>query len=158
MPADPRALKHRDALIEKIMQQYDEGAGGPVLPVVAIEDFFEFNWDEYSLAPNMVDSGRPALSECYRVLREIKARPQVQDVLVAIHETPEADDPEDSEIWPDSDTIYVLTSASREEVASWASPLRPDDIGDKWSCNTGQKPKAAPELQRNMKVYAIWWD
>lgn len=140
------------------MAQYDDGAGGEVLPVVRLEDFFESNWDEYSLAPNMAKSGRPALQDCYRILREIRDRPEVQDVFVAIHETPYADEPLDFEIWPDSDTVYVLSSASREQVAIWAAPLKPDNIGDNWSCSTGKKPKAAPDLLPGIKVYVLWWD
>src|SRR5207247_1928777 len=122
------ALAKRNKLIAKIVAQYDAGAGAEVLPVVSLEDFFDGNWDEHSLAPNMVGYGRPPLRECYDILREIRGRPEVQDVLVAIHESPDADDPEDFEIWPDSDTVYVLTSATRENVAQWAGRLKPDDV------------------------------
>ena len=155
---DPIALERRNALIGKIMAQYDDDAGDVVLPVVQLDDFFEGNWDENALAPNMVGYGRPALQECYRILREIRGQPEVQDVLVAIHETPYADEPLDFDIWPDSDTVYVLSSASRDQIATWASALKPDDIGDNWSCNTGKKPNAAPDLRPDMKVYALWWD
>jgi hypothetical protein len=155
---NPKAIEHRNALIAKILQQYDEGAGGNVSPVVSLEDFFESNWDEHSLAPNMAKQGRPPLQECYRMLRDIRSRRDVQDVLVAIHETPEADEELDFDIWPDSDTVYVLSSATRAEVAAWAAPLKPNEVNEKWSCGTGEKPKAAPELQPGMKVYALWWD
>lgn len=158
MADDRQALERRNILIDKIMAQYDDGAGGAVLPVVSLEDFFESNWHDYSFAPNRVGYGRPPLQECYRILREIRSRPDVQEVLIAIHETPYADDREDFDIWPDSDTVYVLSSASRDQIAAWAAPLKPDDIGDDWSCNTGVKPKAAPDLRPGMKVHALWWD
>lgn len=158
MTIDPISLERRNSLIHKILAQYDDGAGGEVLPVVPLEDFFEANWDEHSLAPNMAGYGRPSLRECYRILRDVRDRPEVQDVLVAIHETPYADEPLDLEIWPDSDTVYVLSSASRDQVAAWVSSLKPDDIGDGWSCNTGKKPMAAPDPLPGMKVYALWWD
>jgi hypothetical protein len=152
------ALKKRNNLIAAIMAQYDAGADGQVMPVVPLDDFFDGNWDEHSLAPNMVGYGRPPLQECYRILREIRDRPDVQDVLVAIHETPYADDAEDVDIWPDSDTVYIVTTCSREEVARWAAPLKPDDIGNDWFCNTGKKPPAAPDLEPGSKVFALWWD
>ena len=158
MAGDKHALRRRNALIDKIMKQYDDDAGGPVLPVVKLEDFFESNWDEHSLAPNRVDSGRPPLQECYRILLEIRERPDVQDVLIAIHETPDAGEPLDFDIWPSSDTVYVLSSAPKDQVASWVAPLKPDDIGDTWSCNTGKKPNAAPDPAPGMNVYAVWWD
>jgi hypothetical protein len=152
------ALQHRNTVIAKIMAQYDLDSDSAVLPVVSIEDFFEHNWDENSLAPNIAGDGRPPLSECYRILREIKQRPNVQDVLVAIHECPFADEPEDEDIWPDSDTVYIITSATDEEVAEWAAPLMPTEIGDKWSCNTGKRPCAAPEVQPGMHLAVLWWD
>lgn len=158
MAVDANGLERRNALIAKIMAQYDDGADAEVMPVVALDDFFESNWDENSLAPNMVGYGRPPLDECYRILRNIRSHPDVQDVLVAIHETPFPDDPLDYDIWPDSDTVYVLSRATRDQIAAWAAPLKPDDIGDDWSCNTGKKPIAAPVLQPGMKVFALWWD
>jgi hypothetical protein len=41
MAQDPRALELRNAVIAKIMAQYDQGAGGEVFPVVTLEDYFE---------------------------------------------------------------------------------------------------------------------
>ena len=153
-----RALEHRNSVIAKIMAQYDAEPDTAVLPVVSIEDFFQHNWDEHSLAPNIAKSGRPPLPECYEILRAIKQRPDVQDVLVAIHECPFADEPEDADIWPDSDTVYILTCATDEEVAKWSARLMPTEIGSKWSCNTDKKPIAAPELQPGMRVAVLWWD
>ncbi len=157
-PSKPEGLEQRNALINKIMAQYDQITDSEVLPVVSLEDFFEGNWDEYSLAPNMVDYDRPPLIECYQILKDIRSKETVQDVLVAIHESPYADDPKDYKIWPDSDTVYVLTTASRNEVADWSAILKPDDIGDNWSCNTGKKPPAAPDLGPGVHVHALWWD
>lgn len=119
---------------------------------------FEQSWDEHSLAPNVVGYGRPPLEECYRLLRDIRSRGDVQDVLVAIHESPYAEDEEDFDIWPDSDTVYVLTSASEEEVAEWSAPLKATEIGNDWSCNTGKRPAAAPDPTHGMKVFTLWWD
>lgn len=152
------ALSARNRLIAKIMKQYSEGAGGDILPVVSLEDFFESNLDENSLAPNQANDGRPPLNDCYRTLREIRSRVDVQDVLVAIHESPEAEEPLDEDIWPSSVTVYVLSSASKDEVATWSLPLVPTEVGERWSCGTGKKPKDAPELLDGMHVYALWWD
>lgn len=152
------AITFRNTLIAKIMAQYTIDSDTAVLPVVSLEDFFEQNSDRYSLAPNVADYGRPPLAECFRILLDIRQRPDVQDVLVAIHECPFADDVEDVEIWPDSDTVYILTSASDQEVRDWAARLLPSEIGHGWSCNTGRKPAAAPDLQPGMHVAVLWWD
>lgn len=158
MAFTPESLAHRNRLIAKIMAQYAEDQQVNVLPVVSLEDFFKHNYDDASLAPNIAHAGRPALSECYSILQDIRAQPDVQDVLVAIYETPDADDEGDSDAWPYSETVYILTSAARDEVAAWVATLLPDDIGDTWSCGTGIKPNAAPELLPGVKVHAVWWD
>lgn len=155
---DQAQLDRRNATIRKILAQYDDDADPVVLPVVSLEDFFEGNWDEYSLAPNVVGHGRPPITECYRLFREIRDHPKVQEVLVGIHETPYPDDEEDFDIWPDSDTVYVLTSAKREEVESWVAPLQPTSVGDDWSCGSGKKPNAAPDVEPGRAVFAVWWD
>jgi hypothetical protein len=146
----------REDLIANIMTQYETEAGGDVPPVVGLEEFFDGNADQYSIAANLVGFGHPGLEEFCRILRGVKREPTVQDVLIAIHETPYPEDPEDAAIWPDSDTVYVLTSAPAEEVATWVRPLRVDDIGEGWM--GGIKPRAAPEPQPGMKVLALWWD
>ena len=151
-------MEKREKLIAKIMAQYDTDDRPEVLPVVGIDEFFDGNEDQYSIAPNIVGYGHPGLLEFRRVLNDIRSKPNVQDVLIAIHETPYADDPEDAEIWPDSDTVYVLTSATPEELASWASPLKFNEVGEDWSCRTGIKPSAAPNLESGMRVLTLWWD
>lgn len=146
----------RTALIEAIMAQYDAGAGDPVYPVVAIDAFFDGNEDSYSIAPNMVGYGHPGLEKFYGVLAEIRARENVQDVLVAILECPDRDDPEDADIWPSAECVYVLTSASASDVEHWAEPLKHSGVVEGWSGD--QKPPAAPDVDPEKKVLAITWD
>ncbi len=148
----------REELIAKIMAQYDADERPEVFPVVGVDEFFDGNEGQYSIAPNLVGSGHPGLLEFRRILAEIRSKSNVQDVLIAIHESPHADDPDDADIWPDSDTVYVLTSASPEELSSWAADLRFNEVGEGWSCRTGIKPFAAPELKPGMRVLTLWWD
>jgi hypothetical protein len=151
-----RNLQKRNSLIAKIVPQYDANDNAEVMPVVGVAEFFDGNADEYSIAPNIVGSGHPGLAEFQRVLSEIRDKPSVQDVLIAIHETPEADDPEDFDIWPDSDTVYVITSASPEELEQWAQPLKFSEVSEGWS--GGVKPAAAPPPEPGMRVLKLWWD
>jgi hypothetical protein len=148
----------REDLVAKIMAQYDADDRPEVLPVVGVNEFFDGNDDQYSIAPNIVGSGHPGLAEFHRILCDIRSKPNVQDVLIAIHESPYTDDPEDADIWPDSDTVYVLTSATPEQLAGWASALHCNEVGEGWSCGTGIRPSAAPELESGMRVLTLWWD
>ncbi|UBF28124.1 hypothetical protein K9N68_09685 [Kovacikia minuta CCNUW1] len=153
------ALEKRNRLIAKIMPQYDMVSDFAVLPVVPLDDFFDGNWDEWSFANRRAGHDIPPLQECYQILAKIRDRPDVQDVLIAIHESPEADEPLDDEIWPDSDTVYVLASFTEDEFVQMTKQLVPDDayLGT-WSCRTGIKPPLAPELKPGHHVFVLWWD
>lgn len=146
----------REVLIGKIMEQYDAGIIEPVYPVVGLEEFFDGNEDKYSIAPNEVGYGHPGLAEFHKVLSEIRRRPDVQDVLVAIHECPEADEPADADIWPSAESVYVLTSATVDDLRAWTAPLKPTNVGEGWS--GGERPPAAPKPKRGNKALFLIWD
>ena len=89
-----------------------------------LEHFFDSNTDLGSIGCNLID--HPGIPKFYKVLKEIRSRADVQDVLVFITETPE----EAGTDWAFSDTIYVLSSASKVAVGDWLKPLSPDPICD----------------------------
>jgi hypothetical protein len=159
MKANTEALAKRNKLIVSIIAQYGMVSDFAVLPVVGLDDFFDGNWDEYSIAPNQCGDDRPPLEECYQILSGIRNRPDVQDILIAIDESPDADEPEDFDLWPVSTTVYVLASFSEEEFVHLTSQLAATDayLGT-WSCKTGIKPPLAPELKDGHHVYVLWWD
>jgi hypothetical protein len=116
--------------------------------VVSLEDFFTGNDDRGSIGCNL-GSDQPAILEFYRVLREIRAKPEVQDVLVRVCEF---DDPNS---WPFTDTVYVLTSAPLEQVRQWLVSLLPDEIHPEWMYGA---PTKAPQLGAGVTPYSVWWD
>ena len=154
MARKSKKLEQRNALIAKIMKLYASRSGRGRNPVVSLEDFFEGNFDEESLAPNQVDEGRAKLKDCYRILKAIRDRVDVQDVLVEIHETPDADDEEDFDLWPSSVTVFILTKASTDDVAEWTEKLVPTEVLNGWK----PPPPGAPKLKPGMRVRALWWD
>jgi hypothetical protein len=163
---EPSDANARSALIAKIKAQPESANIGtksgtveyfvtdmnkpPVpCPVVSLEDFFEGNKDLGSIGPNLTD--HPGIPKFYEVLKGIRAKDNVQDVLVEVSDIDEQFGP-----WPFSETVYILTSASKEEVSKWMEPLQSDDIFEGWSSK--KTPSAAPKLKDGMKVYAAWWD
>jgi hypothetical protein len=120
------------------------------LPVVSLEDFFIGNEDYGSIGCNL--SEHPGPQGFFETLKEIRLRDDVQDVLVEINEVEEADET----MWPFSDRIYILTSAAKEEVADWVSPLMPDEIEEGYAYS--ETPHSAPTLREGMKIYGVWWD
>jgi len=87
----------------------------------------------------------------YQILRDIRARANVQDVLVEISDA----DVEIGPDWPFSECVYILTEADREEVAAWMAPLFPDTVEEGYQ---NGKPANAPELSPGCQVYEVWWD
>lgn len=136
----------RENLIAKIETQLSSVSDSEV--VVSLEDFFTGNDDMGSIGCNLGDE-QPAISEFYRVLKAIRSRPEVQDVIVRIY------DYDDPSSWPYTDTVYILTSARTETVEEWVAPLKPDEIHPEWMYG---KPAAAPEPKSGMTAYSVWWD
>lgn len=116
-------------------------------PVVSLEDFFEGNEDLGSIGCNLID--HPGVDTFYKILKDVRERDDVQDVLIIINQIDKCLD------WPNSDSLYILTSCSKEQVSEWVKRLQPDDIAEGW---VWEKPPAAPQPKEGYKVYWVWWD
>jgi hypothetical protein len=138
----------RETLIAKIKAQPPGGYDKP-FPIVSLEDFFTGNDDMGSIGCNLDEHPGPQFF--YSVLRGIRDRREVQDVLVTIYEIEE----QDETMWPFSERVYVLTSATPEELRQWAAELQPTEIEEGF---IGGPPLAAPALKLGMKVLSLWWD
>lgn len=115
-------------------------------PLLTVEEFFTGNFVVGSIGCNLYPAPQPA--QFSNVLAAIALRPEVSDVRVQITAF---DDPE----WPFSDTVYVMTSASPDEVASWfPEELQPDET---WSGFADQlyEPYSVPV---GSEPVACWWD
>jgi len=115
-------------------------------PLLTIDEFFVGNSAMGSIGCNILST--PSPDRFFTVFQEISQRPEVKDVRVQItaFDLPE---------WPFSDTVYIMTSASPEEVATWfPEELKPDET---WAGFVDQayEPYAAPEGTRPI---ACWWD
>ena len=133
----------RDALIRKARTQGWRPADWrhkDPLPVVSLEDFFTANEDRYSIAANL--EPHPGLDFMRSALLAIRARPDVQEVLVEI--TDLSEDGHSDEVWPYSGRVYILTSASEETAAEWNRQLMADGPVEGWAAKA---PPAAPRLR-----------
>ena len=144
-PACVNPIK-RAALIDRIEAQ-GLAPGGQPSPVVSLEEFFEGNDDTGSIGCNL---SLPGPQYFYDILKGIRSRPGVQDVLVAITDLDAGDD-----FWPFSDRVYVLADASAEGVATWAEALQPDTVEEGI---TDGKPDIAVEVKPGFTRYRLWWD
>lgn len=118
-------------------------------PLVSLEEYFTENEDLGSIGCNLTE--HPGLETFYRVLKDIRSRPSVQDVLVEVVEVEE----QDLSMWPFSDRVYVFASTTAGEISTWSRKLQPDAIENDFP---HQRPNGAPDLKAGMNVFSLWWD
>ena len=136
-------LQKRAALIERILTLQ---TSPDTMPVVSLKAFFDGNDDLGSIGCNLPE--HPGVQRFYSVLSAIKARSDVQDVLVEIHEIVD-----DETSWPFADTVYILTAAGTSAVHEWVADLQPDEVADGF-----RHPPGAPSLLPGMRPVHVWWD
>lgn len=145
-----------EALIKEIEQQGGTEDFNAPRPAVSVDLFFKDNDDPGSLGCNIPEDEYPGLHKFYEVLKEIRSRDDVQDVLMKIYEV-------EDDFWPFSDEVYILTSASLNEVESWVKELLPSKVYSDDNRTDGKdwksiRPPKGPDLLQGMRAYYVWWD
>lgn len=108
-------MTHLERITERISRRGDVNDPATPRPLLTLEEFFEGNDVSGSICCNLSPMPEPA---------EVRSRPNVADVRVevAMFDMPE---------WPFAETVWVITSASSDDVKSWfESEMTPDDV---WS-------------------------
>lgn len=134
-----------NALLSKIKEI---GMPGEELPLVSLEDFFEGNDDIGSMGCNLME--HPGMDAFYRILKDIRTKDKVRDVLVGIYEI--EDDFEDQ--WPFSENVIIITTASKDQVWDWCKELMIDDIWEE----DPSRLKPVPTIKEGENIWTIWWD
>ena len=68
-------------VFKKILEE-----NGDKFPLLTLDEFFDGNSEEDSIAPNQWEDGRPTLDEMWKKFREIEKLPNVAWVRVALHD------------------------------------------------------------------------
>lgn len=140
----------RSPALERITERvtrYGEPSPTTRACLLTISEFFDGNDVVGSIGVNL--PGAPHPDEIRSVLEEILARPDVADVRVEVRAF---DDPE----WPFSDLVWVVSSATAEEVARWfPGRLAPDAIGSGWDEDREYEECPVPA---GHTPYACFWD
>lgn len=135
-------MTNKEKLIEKINSL---GFPGNEI-VVTIDEFFEGNNDPGSIGVNIYPN-QPTPNDFYNKFKELKALNTIDDIYVRISDL-------EGE-WPYTDTVYVITTLNKDELAKLLSPLQPDEIYKGWMY---KKPINAPKVLKGFSVYSVWWD
>lgn len=147
-PSDPDALQR---LTKRINRNGDFDNPNTPRPLVTLEEFFEGNNDYGSIGYNFYPD-QPAPPEFYEFFKTIRDRPHVADVRV------EVKDLEDPEGWPSTDTIWIITSASPDNVKNWLGQrFQADDIFV--GLHADDYYKSEPyDIPNGMQAIGVWWD
>ncbi|TQF07926.1 hypothetical protein E6W39_00885 [Kitasatospora acidiphila] len=94
-----------------------------VMPLLTLEEFFEGNNDEGSIAPNQWEFGRPPVADLAARLYEIEQRPDVVWVRVQLH-------PETLELGERlcGEAVAICTTADAPTCESWISGFESDGV------------------------------
>jgi hypothetical protein len=133
-----------DDLLAEIDRQGGHAGDVGREPVISLELFFEGNDDPGSIGCNLPD--HPGVHHFYTVLRHIRDRADVHDVRIGITEVMSRDE------WPFSDHVYVVTTATTEDITHSAAELDPDPRVDWW---TDFPPIPVPT---GAHIVTLWWD
>ena len=115
-------------------------------PFVSIERFFDGNQDEGSIGCNLLE--HPGLDAFRERLVGLTRRADVEAVYAQIAEI----DP-GAGLWPFTDTVFVVGTIDRGELARLMERLQPDEVGSA----EGILPTRMREAHRGPVLYA-WWD
>ena len=134
-------------ITERVSRNGHPDQPGTPIYLLTIEEFFDGNVVDGSICCNLYPMPSPA--RVRGILDAIVARPDVSDLRVQITAF---DDP----AWPFSDTIWVVTTASESEVASWfPEDLAPNEVWEGWQISQAYEPCPIPKGSR---IIACWWD
>jgi hypothetical protein len=142
-------MNELDRLMARINRNGDINDVNVPRPLVTLEEFFEGNDASGSIGYNFYPD-QPAPSEFYQLFKAIRDRSTVTNVLVEVSQQ------EMPEEWPSTDTVWILTSSSLEEVSFWLGErFRADELWDGWTDHIVREPIDVPS---GVRPVGVWWD
>lgn len=128
------------------------------LPLLTLDEFFDGNPEEDSIAPNEWGYGRPSLAEMKDMLRRVESMSNVAWIRVALHEDTEIREDNGTEVLDlAGDSIVICTGMGADELEKAANC--------EWLCSDGvteSNPKlyysCIPPIPDNYNCWEIVWD
>lgn len=149
--SDDGSMEARQRLLDRINRNGDINDPGTPRPLVTLEEFFENNNDYGSIGYNFYPD-QPTPAEFYHYFKTIRDKPEVTDVRV------EVKDIEDPEGWPATDTIWVITKSSANDVKEWLGlRFQADDILIGFPAESYYTIENY-DVPEGMQAIGIWWD
>jgi len=136
-----------ERITKRVNRDGDVNASDTPRPELTLEEFFEGNQADGCICCNL--SPMPSPADVHALLERIRARDDVADVRIEITMF---DDPD---FWPFSDTVWIVTSASPDDVHSWFDDSIAPDECDDWA---GEIAREQFPIPTGMHAVRCWWD
>ena len=143
-------------VFKKLMEENDDR-----LPLLTLDEFFEGNTAEDSIAPNDCGYGRPSIAEIWELMRELEKRPDVAWIRVELHDDTEIAEYEGKE-------VLVLAGESLVVCTSLSAPELEELARCEWLCSGGAEDweesemdslfSCRPPVPDGFHCFAIVWD
>ena len=103
-------------VFKKLMEENDDR-----LPLLTLDEFFEGNTAEDSIAPNDCDFGRPSIAEIWALLRNLEKMPDVAWIRIELHNDTEIAEYDGKEVLVlAGESPVICTSLSVSELEALA--------------------------------------
>lgn len=129
------------------------GLGGATAQVaVTLEQFFDGNDCEWSIAPNRPEDVQ--LETVRKVLLDLRSHPEVHDVRVELDVLEFEDFPDDE--WPYASGVAVITTLQPEEVDAMTIDADTESSGG--PAGAADWLVDAPGVPEGHHYVGVWWD
>ena len=137
---------------KKILEENEER-----LPLLTLDEFFNGNTAEDSIAPNQWGFGRPTLSEIWDMLQKLELMPNIAWVRVSLHDDTEiVENDGTEELVLAGDTIVVCTTILPAELEKLVNL---EWLCADWVIKTKLKIySCVPPIPENFDCLEIVWD
>ncbi len=119
---------------------------------ISLDLYFHGNYEKCcTITCNTIRAG--SAEELYKRLKEIESRSDVDSIWIRFYDYEDALEDDDS--WINSDTIWIITTKSKEEVLSWLADFEPTEsyYGDSLSSF-----RNLPNIPKGFKMVGVSWD
>lgn len=141
---------------KKLMEENDDR-----LPLLTLDEFFEGNTAEDSIAPNDYGFGRPSIAEIWELMQKLEKMPEVAWIRVELHNDTEIAEYDGAEVLElAGESPLICTSLSAPELETLARC--------EWLCSGGVEEcdvpsiddlfSCRPPVPEGFCCYAIVWD
>lgn len=140
---------------KNILKENDER-----FPLLTLDEFFQSNTEEDSIAPNQWGEGRPSLAAIWDMLRRIESMPNIAWVRVTLHDDTEIKEGDEKE-------ALILAGESIVLCTNIQSPELEKMVNCEWLCSDGVieiKPSSLaiysciPPIPEAFHCLEIVWD